>query len=175
MSAILPKLLVKHALTKVGLREKGGANKGADLQEFFDADSYDPNGAKPGDDGYAWCAAFICRIVQLAIQDSGRTFSFNRPTTPGAWAFEAWSRAQDSSTKTRKPPRTEVDGPVVHAGDICVLKISHICLAVSDSDSDGYLWTVEGNTNSAGSREGDGVYKKKRHISQFRSTIRFTV
>ncbi|MEJ6979653.1 hypothetical protein WG906_04280 [Pedobacter sp. P351] len=31
-----------------------------------------------------------------------------------------------------------------------------------DSWNDSWLLTVEGNTNEAGSREGDGVYKKRR-------------
>jgi hypothetical protein len=35
--------------------------------------------------------------------------------------------------------------------------------------------TVEGNTNGEGSREGDGVYLKRRHRSKIRSIIRFTV
>lgn len=170
MSAVLPELIATIALTKVGIRESGGANKGKALQEFFDADSYDPNGAKPGDDGYAWCASFVCRIVQLAMQASGKEFTFKRPTTPGAWAFETWSLAQDSSTQTKKKP-----GDDIKRGDLVVFNFSHIGIALGPPNKAGIFPTVEGNTNAAGSREGDGVYKKTRHVSSVRSRIRFTV
>ena len=33
-----------------------------------------------------------------------------------------------------------------------------------DKKDGNYYITVEGNTNEAGSREGDGVYRKRRHI-----------
>jgi hypothetical protein len=34
---------------------------------------------------------------------------------------------------------------------------------------------VEGNTDSSGSREGGGVFLKRRHVSVIRSRIRFRV
>jgi len=38
-----------------------------------------------------------------------------------------------------------------------------------------YVLTVEGNTDSSGSREGGGVFQKRRHLSKIRSRIRFRV
>lgn len=168
MSAIFPELVAKIAESKVGLHEHGGANKGKDIQEFFDSDNYDPNGDRPGDDGYAWCAAFVCRIVQLAML--GRAWTFKRPTTPGAWDFIRWSHAQDNSTWTKLSPGADIE-----RGDLIVYTFSHIGIATSSPDAHGYFSTVEGNTNSAGSREGDGVYKKTRHISSVKARIRFRV
>lgn len=168
MSAILPQLVATIAESKVGLRESGGANQGSQIQEFFNADSYDPNGSKPGDSGYAWCAAFVCRIVQLAMEKSGKTFTFQRPTTPGAWDFINWSLAQDNSTWTKRNP-----GSDIQRGDLIVYTFSHIGIATSGVDSGGYFATVEGNTNQAGSREGDGVYRKARHTSAVKARIRF--
>ena len=143
-----------------------GSNSGPQIQEFFDADSYDPNGSKPGDSGYAWCAAFVCRVVQLAMV--GGKWTFARPTTPGAWAFEKWSLAQDSSTSTRKPA-----GGDIKRGDIVIFRASHIGIAASSPDANGMVQTIEGNTNAAGGREGITVMRKRRHISAFRSRIRF--
>ena len=57
-------------------------------------------------------------------------------------------------------------------GDIVVFTFSHIGLAVKDADSSGYVVTIEGNTNGAGSREGGSVLEKKRHVSKIRSRIR---
>ena len=164
----LGELVARVAESKLGIRESGGPNKGKDLQQFFDADDYDPNGAKPGDDGYPWCAAFVCLCVKEAMH--GGTYTFKRPTTASAFGLEAWSLAQDNSTWTRKPPARDIQ-----RGDIVVFEFSHCGIATSDIDEQGYFVTVEGNTNQAGSREGDGVYRKSRHISKVRSRIRFRV
>lgn len=169
MSAILPERVASIAESKIGLKESpAGSNKGPEIQEFFNADSYDPNGQAPGDSGYAWCAAFVDRIIQLAM--AGREWTFNRPTTPGAWDLERWSLAQDESTWTKKRP-----GRDIGRGDIVVFKISHVGIATGPPDADGYVPTVEGNTNSAGQREGIKVMAKRRHVSEIRSRIRFRV
>ena len=60
----------------------------------------------------------------------------------------------------------------IKAGDIVVFTFSHIGIAVKDVDSSGYVVTIEGNTNGAGSREGGSVLEKKRHVSKIRSRIR---
>ena len=167
MKPILPRLIVAQAQSKIGVREAGGNNKGAGLAPFFAADGYEPNSK---DDGYAWCAAFVCWVIKTAMELSGQKFSFNRPTTPGAWAFEDWSLAQDASTQTKMRPRGDIQ-----AGDIVIFRFSHIGIATSGVDKDGHFFTVEGNTNRDGSRDGDGVYSKRRHIDLVRSRIRFTV
>jgi hypothetical protein len=56
-----------------------------------------------------------------------------------------------------------------------IFKFSHIGIAVSSPNKDGNVITVEGNTDSAGSREGGGVYLKTRNLSKIRSRIRFNV
>ncbi len=162
----LAEAIAQAAESKIGVRESGGSNKGPLLAPFFEADSYDPNGSAPGDDGYPWCAAFVCWCVKVA--SAGRAITFALPKTPSAWGFELWSLAQDSSTSTLKGPARDIK-----RGDIVVYRFSHVGIAVGPPDSDGYFQTVEGNTNSAGSREGDGVYRKERHITAVRSRIRF--
>lgn len=174
-SPTLPERIARIAESKVGLKESpSGSNRGPEIQEFFDADSYDPNGKAPGDSGYAWCAAFVDRIVQLAMLEDtavNRTvFTFARPTTPGAWDMERWSLAQDNSTHTKKPPLGDI-----LRGDIVVFTFSHIGIATGPPDKNGAVPTIEGNTNKAGEREGIMVMRKKRHISEIRSRIRFTV
>ena len=158
--------IAQAAESKIGVRESGGPNKGAGLQPFFDADNYDPNGPKPGDDGYAWCAAFVCWCVKVAV--AGRAITFQRPTTPGAWALEAWSLAQDNSTHTLKNP-----GKEIRRGDVVIFEFSHVGIATGPVDYNGRVPTVEGNTGPSGGREGDGVYRKLRAVSSIRSRVRF--
>jgi len=76
----------------------------------------------------------------------------------------------DDSVKLKKPHKNDI-----RKGDIVVFTFSHIGIAVADIDADFFVHTVEGNTNSDGAREGDGVYRKKRHSSKIRSVIRFMV
>ena len=94
--------------------------------------------------------------------------SFQRPRTAGAWDLENWCLGVDDTVKLKKPPQRDLQ-----RGDIVIYTFSHTGFAVSPVDAEGYFDAVEGNTNIAGSREGDGVYKKKRHISKVRSRIRF--
>ena len=91
--------------------------------------------------------------------------AMRRPTTPGAWAFEKW--AVKAGAELIKP----ASKTKIRRGDILIYTFSHIGIAVSD-ENDSRVDAVEGNTNKAGSREGDGVYKKSRKKSQVRSVIR---
>ncbi len=161
----IPEAVARFAESRIGVRESGGANKGERLQEFFDSDSYDPNGPRPGDDGYAWCAAFVCWAVYQAVRD--RKIAFKRPTTPGAWDYERWAREQSKGVDLRKPHSGDI-----RRGDIVVFGFSHIGIAVSDAKN-GMVRTVEGNTNASGGREGDGVYERIRPLVSIRSRIRF--
>lgn len=169
----LPNQLALIALSMVGRHEEPlGSNKGPLIKEFFNADHYQPN---KSDDGYAWCASFVCRIVQLALQrfDIPETPFFKRPTTPGAFALALWSRAQDNTTHTKDWP-----GNDIKRGDIVVFSFSHCGIAITDADN-GRFETVEGNTNTAGSREGTHVVHKKgvseRPVSSVKFRIRFTI
>lgn len=171
MNPSLPNLCAKIALTMVGRHEQPlGSNTGPLIQEFFDADDY-----KPGrlDQGYPWCAAFVDRVVQLAMSKAPGPFTFCAPRTPSAFGLAEWSRDQDSSTSTKDYPKE------VKVGDIIIFTWSHCGIAVTDSNSLGEFETVEGNTNIAGSREGTHVLHKHgprgRNLSGVRNRIRFTV
>ncbi len=157
--------IVRLATKEIGVEEVNGSNSGKRVKEYQSATSL-------GGTGWPWCAAFICFIVRNAMANLGikETAKYKRPTTASAWGFEAWSRAQDKTTNTKKPH----DGDIV-AGDILVFTFSHIGIATGSPDKSGYVPTLEGNTNGEGSREGGAVMAKKRHVSKIRSRIRFTI
>jgi hypothetical protein len=161
------------ALSMVGRHEEPlGSNSGPLIQEFFAADDYKPN---KSDKGYAWCASFVCRIVQLAMQGHGltETATFKRPRTPSAFGLAEWSREQDYTVLTKDSPKE------IKRGDIVIFTWSHCGIAITDSSEKGRFETVEGNTNAAGSREGTHVIHKhgvsERHISGVRNHIHFTI
>ena len=156
--------MVSIAAKEVGVEEVAGTNCGERVNEFKAATWL--NSKKP----WPWCAAFVCWVVREAMKQAGRKFTFKRPRTAGAWDFERWSLAQDMSTWTRKPHRKDIQ-----PGDIVVFTFSHIGIATSAPDKDGYVKTVEGNSDFKGSREGGAVGPHRRHVSKIRSRIRFRV
>ena len=150
--------LVFIACAETGTKEVGD-NGGDRVREYQAATWLEPS-------AWPWCAAFICWIVREAMSDSEK---FTRPRTAGAWDFENWARGKHGVV-----PGVRLIKPAagVKAGDIVVFTFSHIGVATADSTGNSVL-TVEGNTNAAGSREGDGVWAKTRKLSQIRSIIRF--
>lgn len=158
----LVKKILALARDEVGVREIGNTNYGKRVNEYKSATNLDST------QGWPWCAAFICWLFREAMK--GSSYSFKRPTTASAWAFENWAAEQDMSVRTKKPH----NGDIV-AGDIIIFTFSHIGLAISAPDKNGMVQTIEGNTDDAGSREGGGVYIKDRHISKIRSRIRLCV
>ena len=152
--------MVNLARSEIGVSEIDGSNCGPRVDEYKAATWLDP------DKGWPWCAAFLCWLIREAIE--GEDVAFKRPQTAGAWDFENWARKQvNNGVELRKPTNEDIK-----AGDIVIYTFSHIGLAVKDIDSSGYVATIEGNTNGAGSREGGSVLEKKRHVSSIRSRIR---
>jgi hypothetical protein len=141
-----------------GVRE-AGKNAGADVEKYQKCVGI-PKGAP-------WCAAFVswCHMAAKGLSKpakwcSGSAVSLyqvasNSKTcvkvTPADADFQSkvkpgmvWSRAQDSTAAAAARKGKWCQG---HTG--IVVKV----------DSVGFH-TIEGNTNAAGSREGDGVYRK---------------
>ena len=152
--------MVSLAREEIGVSEVDGTNCGPKVDEYKAATWLD------ADKGWPWCAAFICWLIREAIE--GEDIKFSRPETAGAWDFENWAKRQASNgVGLRKPTNEDIK-----AGDIVVFTFSHIGIAIADIDSSGYVKTIEGNTNGAGSREGGSVLEKNRHVSKIRSRIR---
>jgi hypothetical protein len=159
--------IVNVARAEIGVEEVNATNCGPRVDEYKAATNLPPHEPWP------WCAAFVCWCVKEAAKATGVAFTetFIRPTTAGAWALEAWSLAQDSSTWTKKWPTWRDIQP----GDILVYSFSHCGIAAAAPNPDGTFTAIEGNTDHAGSREGGAVWLKTRRVSKVRSRIRFRV
>lgn len=142
------------------VREVGGMNRGEKVEEYQRA-----VGLRPGD---PWCAAFVAWCVMKSrqldkpptwcsgsaittYQKGARRAGLDASTTPHSPDFKSkvkpgwvWVRAKDPKGATDAARGLWVQG---HCG------------IVVGVDSAGF-YTVEGNTNAAGSRDGDGVYRK---------------
>lgn len=166
MSAKLPSKIIEIACREIGVEEVNGTNCGPQVNEYKAAcRGLDPK------EGWAWCAAFVCWVVKNAMEaaEIAESATFKRPRTAVAFDFQNWSKAQGTETQTKRDP-----GDDVKAGDIVIFKFSHIGIAVCDAYG-GTVETCEGNTDTDGSREGGGVFRKTRKLSQIKTRIRFTI
>lgn len=162
---LLASTIVRVALQEEGVEEIDGTNCGFRVNQYKAATNL------PAAESWPWCAGFVDWVVREAMRECGiqETATFKRPRTAGAWDLINWSLCQDDTTQTRKNP-----GSDIRAGDIVVFTFSHCGICVMDAD-DEQVWTVEGNTDLAGSREGGGVYRKTRPLRRIRARIRFTL
>lgn len=149
----LDSLLEKIFMGEVGVREATGKNDGKDVLKY-------QKNAGLGT-GYSWCACFVkwC-FDQAAIK-----------TTITAWSPTCHNKkniVMMNSTYKQSLRR----------GDVFTLyypklgRIGHTGF-VRKKFGTNSVETVEGNTNSAGSREGDGVYVKVRPKSSIYSITRW--
>lgn len=131
-------------LSQVGVREETGNNDGAQVAAYLRSTGLN--------EGYAWCAAFVtwCHIEA------------NINAIQSAWS-PAWF-ADTSKIVYRKSWTntnfTAKQGQVFGLYFNDKKRVAHVGF-IDYEDHDNYF-TIEGNTNMAGSREGDGVYKKIR-------------
>lgn len=153
--------IVAAAVGEVGVTEQGGNNRGERIVAYQSATWLEPS-------PWPWCAAFVCWCVVEALKGHQAPADFNRPRTAGAWDFERWAREDGGDFVELVKPADEPK-----AGDICVFTFSHIGIVEKTGWHGGAAMTIEGNTNAAGSREGDGVYRKRRPAGKIRSLIRF--
>lgn len=165
MSVSIHDFLAATAEKEVGIRESPiNSNRGPKVDEYKAATWL------PAKKAWPWCAAFICWLVLQAVEKGilKETKTFKRPRTAGAWDLANWALKQDDTIRTKTKP-----GDDIAKGDIIVFTFSHCGLAVMPPDKAGYFYAVEGNTDASGSREGGGVYLKRRHVSQVKSRHRF--
>ncbi|MGX5689464.1 peptidoglycan-binding protein [Arcticibacter tournemirensis] len=165
---------------ELGVREATGRNDGNRVEAYL---RY--VGLKKGD---PWCAAFVCYCLGKAGIANPRT-GYCPSMFPAAKVV--WSRksrvegsrlkveSTQPTTRNLQPsscnPQLATRNP--SPGDVFGIyfpekgRIAHVGFV--DEWGDKYVITVEGNTNEAGSREGDGVYRKRRLVSSVYQVARY--
>lgn len=139
---------------QIGVREATGKNDGVQVEKYLRS----VNLGK----GYAWCAAF----VHWCLVQAGYTNSIT-----------AWSPTAHNSKNVIYAEQRWYGSP--RPGDVGTLYYPRLKRIAHTFFWDGRLndkiyRSVEGNTNGAGSREGDGVYRKYRSYRATHSITRWT-
>jgi hypothetical protein len=132
-------------LKEVGVREATGKNDGVQVEAYLKS----VNLGK----GYPWCAAYVIWVYkQCGINTS----------TASAWSPSLLPRSKVIYQAGRPPTGIPQPGDVFGIYFNNLKRVGHVGFVHRWQDLNGYVRTVEGNTNEAGSREGDGVYMKRR-------------
>lgn len=134
------------------VREMGGNNQGPRISEYLQGIDPPINVAAP------WCAA----AVQYWFDLAGRMLGIDNPLDQVR--LEAYVQSYYDSLRDAELPGPEL----ARHGDLALFNFGgsrwdHIGMVVQPPYTRGAtFWCVEGNTNEAGSREGDGVLVKPR-------------
>lgn len=135
VSSLIREKIIAIARSQFGIREASGKNDGKVVETYL---SYTGNRK-----GEPWCASFVSWVYGKA--------GFAQPKT-------SWSPALfPKNRQTLNPLPADVFGIYFEKYQ----RIAHCGLVESTKGS--WVYTIEGNTNVAGSREGDGVFRKLRH------------
>ena len=133
--------IVNRASCEIGVREQSGNNDGKRVEEYLRTVKL----AK----GNPYCAAFVSFIFAQCGYPAPRT----------GWSPDLFPASR--LTKQALP------GNVLGIYFADKKRIAHVGIVVRQTGS--WVTSTEANTNVAGSREGDGVYRKLRHIKTIRS------
>jgi hypothetical protein len=131
---------------EIGVRELTGHNDGKRVEEYLASCKLSK--------GNPWCAAFITWTYQQA----------RVKTVVSGYAPNWFPKSNVIYSRQSKNNLTPATSDVFGIYFANKKRIAHV--GFIDRWGDNYAITVEGNTNEAGSREGDGVYKKRRLKSQ---------
>lgn len=153
------KALILEADRYLGVTESPpGSNRGTAVDYWVQEAGLDPAG------GYPWCAAFVGQVGRQAL---GRAWPC--PRTASVAALVRWAEGLHEVLTT---------APAV--GDLFALwepaltppRFGHTGI-VTAVLSGGRFQTVEGNTNPDGSREGYGVFVRRRSAATTNRYIRW--
>ena len=145
--------VAKIYTNEIGVRELTGKNDGIDVEQYLSSVNLKQ--------GAAWCAAFVswCFIrAEINAVKSGwcpNWFQINVIYTRG-------------ENNNKVPKKADVFGIYFHEKE----RIAHVGF-IDEWGEGSFCITVEGNTNDAGSREGDGVYRKRRLKNQIYKVSRW--
>jgi hypothetical protein len=131
---------------EIGVRELTGNNDGVDVEKYLHSVKLSK--------GNAWCAAFVnWTLVQCNANHKQSGWA-------SAW-FDSDKVIFKRGLKTKKIPE---HGDVFGIWFNNLSRIAHVGFV--DVWGDDFVITVEGNTNGQGSRDGNGVYRKRRITQQ---------
>jgi hypothetical protein len=138
-------------LSQEGVHEQGGNNMGPEVNEYL---SYGV-GLNPG---YAWCCAFVAWGIKHAAQQLNITPQIKLHAS--VYAF--WTDNQNLIIPTFEPNCLVLKNEGLNSAGH---RVGHLMFGIG-LDPDSSMSVISGNTNAAGSREGNCVAIQARNQSE---------
>lgn len=146
------------ARTQLGVMEVPvGSNNGPKVRQYLAAVGLGP--------GYAWCMAFVYWCFDKTpgnplVKTGGVMAQFNQIKGKRIYKIDAIN--------------TPLEASAILPGDIFIMSFPHGQghTGIIEKTSGDSVFTIEGNTNGSGGREGIGVFSRRRKISEIRGLIR---
>lgn len=128
--------------------EHGGNNRGEVVETLLRK-----QGGRPGD---PWCMAFVATLYEFACKSYG--------VKPDIDLNLSCSQA---AQRAKELGRYHEDKSLARPGDLVLIPggptgYKHVEIVTDPVNEHGVIATIGGNTNEAGSAEGDGVNREKR-------------
>lgn len=118
---------------------------------------------KAGSDGFAWCACFL----YWCFDEAAKKLDIKNPVIKTAGCQDHWNRARAAGTTQITAARAVQDPGLVKPGMLFIMAFGGGAghTGIVESVQGGFINTVEGNSNNAGSRDGFGVFRLTRKIN----------
>jgi hypothetical protein len=148
----LAKEVIAFATTQIGVLEQPlGSNKGPEVNKYLASVGLSP--------GHFWCVAFTYFCHQQAASNLGIV----NPHVKTAGVLDHWNRAKNQPGASRITTSAAVANPaLVTPGSLFIIDhgggLGHTGIVTNVVS--GLLETIEGNTNSGGSSNGIGVFRR---------------
>ena len=134
---------------------KGQSNSGPWVRSYMDANEGEP---------WFWCMGFVQTIIDQATSQQGKDF---RTLMPLTYSCDTVGTTALNKGLLRRVVEIRTDPSIVKPGDIFLVQKSpsdwfHTGLVMAIQDD--VFETIEGNTNTDGSHNGTGVYRRLRNF-----------
>lgn len=150
------KKLLEVAAKEVGVMEQPlGSNRGPRVDEYLRSVGLDPTKGS-----WPWCAAFCYWCFRTAIADIEIPMPTSFPPRT-AGVIDHWNKTNGYKFGAKS-------NYTANPGDIFLMDEGHGLghMGIIEVVNKDVLTTIEGNTNEDGSRNGVGVYRRKRKLTE---------
>ena len=151
----LARAAVAFAVGEIGVQEvPSGSNRGPRVDQYLRLVGLDPASGS-----FPWCAAF----VYFCFNEASRQHGQPNPLVKTAGVLSHWNRAEEVGARRIKSAEATARPELVRPGQIFVMAFGKGAghTGVIREIRGGKLVTIEGNTNTGGSREGIGVFERE--------------
>lgn len=136
------------ASSQIGIKEGTGNNDGDEVEKYLQHVGLQK--------GYAWCAAFVCWVYSQAGIENPKS----------AWCPTLFRKKNIIYQRNKR----DLQANPRHADTFGIWfnslkRVAHVGL-IDEWPRGSHFISVEGNTNNEQSRDGDGVYRKRRLKTQ---------